>query len=140
MSPDWKSARGLNQRDAVLDLIDMAESEQEFSWAAVIAGVPPTKLVLELKFRPGLAPIVQMLKDKEPTVVAMLKAGFQKDPPTNRFYMPITIQAEALALGFEQNDLHDAMLPVREVVALAISAKTELDALIDHVRNEAKRK
>ena len=140
VSPDWKANRGVNQRDAVFDLIDMAESEQEFSWAAVIAGVPPTKLVLELKFRPGLMPIVQMLKDKEPTVVAMLKAGFQKDPPTNRFYMPIVIQAEALALGFEQNDLGDAMLPVREVVGLAISAKPELDALIEHVRNEAKRK
>ena len=140
VSPDWKANRGVNQRDAVLDLIDMAESEQEFSWAAVIAGVPPTKLAIELKFRPGLIPLVQMLKDKEPTVVAMLKAGFQKDPPTNRFFLPIAIQAEALALGFLENDLHDALLPVREVVALAISHKTELDALIEHVRNEAKRK
>lgn len=139
MASDWKANRGVNQRDAWLELGDLTEADQAYSWAAVIAGAGQTQLCLELKFRPGLAPVVQAMKDKEPAIVALLKAGFQKDA-TNRFYMPIKIAAEGLALGFLQNDLDDAFMPMREAVGLAVSKKAELDALIEHVRTEAKRK
>jgi hypothetical protein len=138
-SPDWRATRGVGQ-DAWLELADIVEDEEDHSWAAVIVSAGPTKLCLELKFRKGLAPIAQMLTGKDKPVANLLKEGFEQDGTGTRLLIPILIDAETLARGFELNDLDEALTPLKRAVEIAITAKPDLDVLIEHVRTQAKRK
>jgi hypothetical protein len=138
-SPDWRATRGVGN-DAWLELADANEHEDDHSWAATIVSAGPTKLCLELKFRPGLAPIAQMLTGKDKPVANLLKEGFEQDGTGTRLIVPIVIDAETLARGFEFNDLDEALAPLKRAVEIAITAKPDLDVLIEHVREKAKRK
>jgi hypothetical protein len=77
-SPNWRATRGVGN-DAWLELADANEHEEDHSWAATIVSAGPTKLCLELKFRPGLTPITQMLTGKDKPVANLLKEGFELD-------------------------------------------------------------
>lgn len=138
-SPNWRATRGVG-RDAWLELADVVEDEQDHSWTAVIVSAGPTKLCLELKFRPRLTPVAQMLNGKERPVANVLKEGFEQDGTGTRILIPISIDADALAKGFELNDLDDALAPLGDAIAKAIKAKPDLDVLVERVRAEAKRR
>lgn len=138
-APEWKANRGVNQKDVWLELADLIEGDEAYSWPSVIVSAGQTKLCLELKVRPGLQDTVTALADKDPVVVNLTKAGFKRDGESKRIVMPIDIAAEALALGFEMNDLHEALEPVRSVVGKAIASRAPIDAFLAHVRAEAKK-
>lgn len=138
-APDWRATRGVGN-DAWLELADANEHEDDHSWAATLVSAGPTKLCLELKFRPGLTSIAQMLTGKDKPVANLLKEGFEQDGTGTRLLIPIAIEAEALAKGFEFNDLDEALGPLKRAVEIAITAKPDLDVLIEHVREKAKRK
>lgn len=138
-SPNWRATRGVGN-DVWLELADANEHEDDHSWAATLVSAGPTKLCLELKFRPGLAPIAQLLTGKDKPVANLLKEGFEHDGTGTRLLVPIAIDAEALAKGFEFNELDEAFAPLRRAVEIAITAKPDLDVLIEHVREKAKRK
>ena len=134
---NWKATRGVGY-DAWLELADIVEDDQDHSWTAVIVSAGPTKLCLELKFRPGLTPIAQALSDKDKLVANVLREGFQHDGTGTRLVIPIVIDAETLAKGFEFNDLDEALAPLKRAVEAAITAKPDLDALIHHVRQKGR--
>jgi hypothetical protein len=138
-TPNWRATRGVGH-DAWLELSDVVEDEHDHSWAAVIVSAGPTKLCLELKFRPGLTPVAQMLTGKDKLVANVLKEGLEQTGTGTRILIPIAIDAEVLARGFELNDLDEALAPLSRAVETAIKAKPDLDALIEHVRELAKRK
>ena len=48
-----------------------------------------------------------------------MKLGFVRHEIEPRLFIPMHIPAEALAMGLEQNDLDDALLPVRKAVEIA---------------------
>ena len=95
---------------------------------------------LELQFRTGLQTLAQASFAEDRTVAALLKLGFVRDQDKERLFIPVKIEAEALALGFEENDLDKALAPVRRAVELANSAKAELDIMVEKIRDAAKRK
>ena len=68
------------------------------------------------------------------------KIGLRKDDESGRLFVPIAIDKMRLSKGFSENDLSEALLPVREVVATVCAAKLDLDALIEAVRSKAKGK
>lgn len=138
--PDWRATRGVGRGDAWLELGDVVEDENEHTWIAVAVSAGPTKLCLELKFRNGLEPIAKALTAKDKPVANVLKEGFERDETTKRILIPISIEADSLARGFELNDLDEALAPLRRAVEAAIKAKPDLDALITHVREQTKRK
>lgn len=141
MAPEWKANRGVNQKDAWFELADLVEDEhRDHSWVSVLVSKGNTQLILELKFRPGLTPVVQALHDKDPVIVHLIKAGFKRDPETKRIYMPINLDAGAVAKGLEENDLDQAFLAVREVTGLAVGARPAIDTMLEHIRAEAKKK
>src|SRR5688500_17610281 len=84
----WKSTRGAGH-DAWLELCDATEDEDDHSWIAVLVSAGPTKLCLELKFRPGLTPIAQALTAKDKPVANLLKEGFERGGPGTRLLIPI---------------------------------------------------
>lgn len=137
--PAWKSTRGVG-RDAWLELADAVEDEDEHSWVAAAVGAGPTKLCLALMFRPGLVPIAEALTPNDKHIAALLKDGFEQDETGNRLFLPIGIEAELLAQGFELNDLEEALAPLRRAVELISASSADLDAIIEHVRAQAKRK
>lgn len=136
-SPDWRATRGVGQ-DAHFELADMLEDEDDHSWAAVIVSAGPTKLCLELKFRKGLAPAAESLSVKDKPLANVLKEGFEQTADGTRLLIPIMIEAEALARGLELNDLDAVWTPLRRAVEIAITAKPDLDVLIEHVRKKGK--
>lgn len=136
--PEWKMARGVGTGDAWLELTDIGpEDEEGFSWIGVAVGVAPTQFGLELVFRRGLQDNAEAAVHDDKVVALLLKRGMVRDDSGTRLFFPITIQAELLAQGFEQNDLDRALLPVGKVTEKAIAAKADLDQLIGHVRRAA---
>lgn len=136
--PEWKMVRGVGTGDAWLELTDIGpEDEEGFSWIGVAVGVAPTKFGLELVFRPGLQAIAETVIQGDKAIAPLLKLGMERDDAVNRLFFPITIQAEMLAQGFEQNDLDNALLPVGKTTEKAVTAKAELDRLVGLVRAAA---
>lgn len=141
MAPEWKANRGVNQRDAWFELSDLiADEERDHSWVAVLVSKGNTQLILELKFRPGLVPVVEALTDKDPVIVNVVKAGFKRHPETKRLYVPIELDAGLMAKGCIENDLHAALEPLRHVVGRAVSVRAPIDSMLEHVRAEAKKR
>lgn len=135
--PDWKSK--LRLADAWLELAEIAEGDDDHSWIAAAVGAGSTSMCLELRFRPGLTDAVDALVAKPASIAKLLELGFQCDQVEQRLFVPIVINAEALAKGFRENDLDKALLPVRKAVEMVIAAKGDLDAFIVSVREQAKR-
>jgi len=136
-TPQWRATRGVGQ-DAWLELSDVVEDEHDHSWAAVFVSAGPTKLCLELKFRPGLTPNAQSLTGKDKPLANVLREGFEQDSASKRILIPIAIDGEALARAFELNDFDQALTPLRRAVEAAVKAKPDLDVLVEHVRQKGR--
>jgi hypothetical protein len=137
---EWKMSMGIGNGDAWLEIVEICAAEEEYSWIAAAAGVGSTQMGFELQFRNGLSPFGQVAIANDKAVDALLKLGFVRDEPKERLFIPVKTQAEALAKGFEENDLEKALIPIRQAIELAISAKAELDKLVEQVRSAAKRR
>lgn len=139
--PEWKMTRGVGTGDAWLELTEVRADEAEgFSWINVAVGAGPTRLGLELVFRRGLQEYAEAAIFDDTAVAPLLKQGMVRDETDSRLFFPIDIQAEALAQGFENNDLDKALVPVGQAMKRALAAKSELDQLIGQVRAAAARK
>jgi hypothetical protein len=138
--PDWKMTRGVGNGDAWLELAELCDAEEEYSWIAAAVGIGSTQMGLELQFRNGLQPTAQTLFANDKDVGALLKLGFVRDEAKERLFIPVKVDANLLAKGFEENDLDKALAPVGKGIELAISAKVELDKIVEQVREAAKRK
>ena len=139
--PDWRMTRGVGNGDAWIELAEITSvDDREYSWLAAAARAGETQLGLELTFRRGLMDYAEDLLGDAKAVAGLLKQGFVRDAQNERLFLPIDIPAEALAQGFEQNDLAEAVAPVGRAVTQAIASKADLDAVINQVREAAKRK
>jgi hypothetical protein len=141
MLAGWKSARGVNTQDAWLEFGEIcAEEDASYTWIGAAVGVGPARLGLEFKVRRGLLELAQKAIGNVTKVQALLDAGFVRDEANERFYLPIAMPAEALAMGFEMNDLAEAVAPAARAVELAMAAHAELDAFVESLRADAKHK
>lgn len=139
--PDWKMTRGVGNGDAWLELAEITNDEEvEYTWIAAATRTGNTQLGLELTFRRGLLELGQAAISNASAVAGLLKLGFVRDETKQRLFIPIEIPAELLAMGFEQNDLAEAVAAVGRAVTLAIASKADLDAMINQVREAAKQK
>ena len=138
--PSWKMTRGVGNGDAVLELVELCDVDEEYSWLAAAVGVGSTQMALELQFRNGLQTAAQALITNDSVVGTLLKQGFVRDEAKERLFIPVKINADLLAKGFEENDLDKALAPVGKAIELALSVKAELDKIVEQVREAAKRK
>ena len=138
--PEWKQKMGVGNGDAWLELVELCDAEEEYSWIAAVAGVGSTKIGFELKFRNGLVPFGLALIANDKAVDALLKLGFVRDATKESLFLPVKINADLLAKGFEENDLDKALAPIGKAIEAAIAAKVELDKIVEQVREAAKRK
>ena len=138
--PDWKMTKGVGNGDAWLELVELCDAEEDYSWLAAAVGIGSTQMGFELQFRNGLQPAALTFIANDKQVSALLKAGFARDQAKERLFMPIKVDANLLAKGFEENDLDKALEPVGKAIGLALSAKAELDKIVQQVREAAKRK
>ncbi len=140
VAPEWKQKMGVGNGDAWIELVELCDAEEEYSWIAAAVGVGSTKMGLELQFRNGLAPFALTAIAHDKTVDALVKLGFVRDTAKERLYLPVKVNADLLAKGVQENDLDKALAPVGKVIELAISAKAQLDQIVEQVREAAKRK
>jgi hypothetical protein len=140
VAPEWKQKMGVGNGDAWLELDELCDAEEEYSWIAAAVGVGSTKMGLELQFRNGLAPFAQTAIANDKVVDALLKLGFVRDTAKERLYLPVKLNGDLLAKGFEENDLDKALASVGEAIEAAVAAKVELDKVVEQVREAAKRK
>ena len=139
--PDWKMTRGVGNGDAWLELAEFCDAEEEeYSWIAAAVGIGSTKMGLELQFRNGLIPFGEALIVNDKAVDALLKLGFVRDAAKERLFIPVKVNADLLAKGYQENDLDKALAPVGKAIELAIAAKPDLDKIVEQVREAAKRK
>ena len=138
--PDWKMTKGVGNGDAWLELVELCDADEDYSWLAAAVGIGSTQMGFELQFRNGLQPAALTFIASDKQVSALLKAGFVRDQAKERLFMPIKVDANLLAKGFEENDLDKALEPVGKAIGLALSAKAELDKIVEQVREAAKRK
>jgi hypothetical protein len=139
--PEWKMTRGVGTGDAWLELTELCtDEENDHSWIAAAVKAGPTQMCFELIFRKGLLDFARQVIGNDKALAALWKFGFVRVEDELRLFIPIDIPAEALALGFEQNDLTKALAPIGKAVELALSAKAELDKLVEQVRGLAKLK
>ena len=140
VAPEWKMIRGVGNGDAWLELAEICTDEDnDYSWIAAAVQAGPTRMGIELVFRRGLTETAQTVISQEKAVEGLLKLGFVREETDWRLFIPIKIPAEALAMGFEQNDLDQAMAPISKAIGLAIAAKAQIDGLIELIRTAAKR-
>jgi hypothetical protein len=71
---------------------------------------------------------------------ALLKLGFVRNEAKDQLFLPVKVSGDLLAKGWEENDLDKALAPIGKAVELAISAKAELDKIVEQVRAAAKLK
>ena len=138
-TPDWK-VNGVGNGDMWLELSEICQDELDYSWIAVAVRGGRTQLTLELMFRRGLADAAETMIRNDKAVAALVKLGFVRDQDEPRLFLPIHIQAEALAIGLEQNDLAEALAPIGRAVTVATTAIAELNKLIEQVRTSGKRR
>lgn len=137
---DWKMTKGVGNGDAWLELVELCDADEDYSWLAAAVGIGSTQMGFELQFRNGLQPAALTFIANDKQVSALLKAGFVRDQAKERLFVPIKVDANLLAKGFEENDLDKALEPVGKAIELALSAKAELDKIVEQVREAAKRK
>lgn len=138
--PDWKMTKGVGKGDAWLEIVEFCDAEDEYSWIAAAIGVGSTKMGLELVFRNGLLPLAQKVLGNDKALDALLKLGFVRNEAKDQLFLPIKVSGDLLAKGWEENDLDKALAPIGKTVELAISAKAELDKIVEQVRAAAKLK
>lgn len=138
--PDWKMTKGVGKGDAWLEIVEFCDAEDEYSWIAAAIGVGSTKMGLELVFRNGLLPLAQKVFANDKALDALLKLGFVRNETKDQLFLPIKVSGDLLAKGWEENDLDKALAPIGKAVELAISAKAELDKIVEQVRAAAKLK
>lgn len=138
--PEWKMTKGVGKGDAWLEIVEYCDAEDEYSWIAAAIGVGSTKMGLELVFRNGLLPLAQKVFANDKALDALLKLGFVRNEAKDQLFLPIKVSGDLLAKGWEENDLDKALAPIGKAVELAISAKAELDKIVEQVRAAAKLK
>jgi hypothetical protein len=139
--PEWKMTKGVGTGDAWLELTEVCSDEdRDYCWISAAVGAGPTRMGLELVFRRGLQEFAQTAIRNDKLIAVLLKLGMSRDETDARLFFLTNIPAEALAQGFEMNDLDKALAPVGEAMKKAITAKAELDKLVEHIRGAAKRK
>ena len=134
--PEWK-AKGLGHSDLWIELGEICDEDLEYSWVAAAVHAGGTQLCFEVLFRKGLASTAAGVIRNDKVVAPLLKLGFVRHETEPRLFMPIRINGEALAVGFELNDLAEALLPVKKAVDVLTAAKPELDKLIGKIRTDA---
>lgn len=139
---DWKMIRGVGVGDMWLELseIGAVDGDDEHCWLAAAVRSGPTQLGIEIRFRPGLQEQADNIIQDDTAMAPIWKLGFAREETDLVLFMPIAIDSAALELGFRKNDLTAALAPVGTAFAKAISAKLELDKLLDRIRRPAARK
>lgn len=141
MLPEWKMTRGIGGRgDAWLQIAEIGEDDAVHSWIGAAVKAGKTSVGLALMFRPGLEPVAKAALADNKNIAPLTKLGFQRDEAGEQIYIPIAIATEALAMGFEENDLTKALLPLKKVVETVVGGKAALDTFIELVRLAAKAK
>ena len=92
---------------------------------------------LEKRARGDRDGYLERIKEKGEQLTLM-ERGFEYADSSERIYVPIAIDREALALAFEKGDFAEAMVPVRQAVELVVAAKGDLDGLIGLLRQRDK--
>lgn len=134
----WKATRGVTP-DATIDLAEVcADEDRDYCWLTAATAVGPTRLGLELVFRPGLREASQKIIRDDKLMAAIWKAGFMRDETDARLYFPIVVPSLLLAEGFSTNDLDKALAPIAKAVEKVTAAKAELDKIVEAVRTAAK--
>lgn len=137
--PTWKPTRGLGHGDMWLQVSEIADDEIERTWLGVATGAGGnTLLALELLFRNALKGPATAVTAEKTHADRLKKMGFRKEEDSGRLFAPIVIDKMRLSKGYSENDLTEALLPVREVTATVCGAQLDLDALVEAVRGRAK--
>lgn len=136
---DWRQLRGVGNGDAWLALSEITNDEEnDHSWVAAAVGAGPTRLGLEFCFRRGLQDKAQALIRNDKAVAKLWELGFVRVEESASLFIPITIQANILAKAYAENDFDKALAPVAKAVEVALTAKPELDHLVQQVRGDTK--
>lgn len=135
-SPEWKPTKGLGHGDAWLEITEISADDLNRTWIGVAVGTG--QLGLELIFRNGLTAAAASMTREKAHAEALTKIGFRRDESAARLFIPIAIDRMRLSKGYSENDLTEALGPVRKAVETVVSSKTEIDALIEAVRARAK--
>ncbi len=75
----------------------------------------------------------KLADDQSKLIDKLLDAGFRQDDK-QWLYVPVTIDAEALAKAFEEGDLSTAMAPVAAALGVIEAAMPSIEALIERDR------
>lgn len=138
--PDWKMSRGVGTGDAWLELAEIcADDDSNHSWLAAALRAGGTQMGIELIFRPGLVDFADKVIGDDKAVAPLWERGFWREEDSARLFIPVVLNATALAKGFAENDFAVALAPVAKAMEQAITGKAELDALVERVRAAAKR-
>ncbi|WP_295526005.1 hypothetical protein [Novosphingobium sp. Chol11] len=140
--PEWKMTRGVGTGDMWLQISEISADEDgyEHTWLAAVTQTAPSMLCVELTFRRGLQEHAQAIIRDDKAVTALRKLGFARDEDRKALFIPIHIEAEALAQAFEMNDLTPTVAPFSKAMALALAAKVELGKLLEQIRAATKSK
>lgn len=137
-SPDWKSPNGLGRGDAWFEISEVAADDEDHSWIAAAVSAGPTELGLELSFRKGLVDAANAVTRETINAAKLKEIGFKRDDTGKRLFLPLPIDRMRLSKGYAENDLTDALAPVRKAVELVTGAKTDFDKLVEAIRKKAK--
>lgn len=141
VTADWKMTKGVGGiGDAWIELSEITTDDYDHSWLEAALKASGTLMCVELKFRAGLADAATAVARDDKAMAGLFKLDWARDEQDARIFLPVDIEAEAVAQAFAQNDFDEALAPITRTVTAAMASKADLDALINKVRELAKRK
>ncbi|HQV04357.1 MULTISPECIES: hypothetical protein [unclassified Novosphingobium] len=142
MASEWKMTKGVGGiGDAWLELSEITTDDYDHSWLEAALKTGGTLMCVELKVRAGLSDAADKVIRDDKAVAGFFKlGGWTRDEQEARLFQPVDLLKELVAQAFEMNDFDEALKPVSQAVAAAIAAIADLDALINRIRDEAKKK
>lgn len=107
--------------------------DEDNSWLATFTGSGPNESTLAFYVDQSIvkaSTFKKLLKANVDLLARLNDAGFEFDEDDDRrLCLPVKINQELLAKGFEDGDLAEAMQPISQAVAKAIAAAEELNQL-----------
>ena len=109
------------------------DTESTSSWLAMFVGEAPeeARMSILLQSNAKKKAIKQILADPE-IQTALRESGLRNNGAA--VWLPIEINAELLAAGFENDDLDDALAPIAVAAEMVSKARPGLDLLRDRLR------
>lgn len=113
------------------------EGDQDYFWLTRFCGVGNGKICFRWEYGDALGATKPKWKRfVQPYVQSIRKVGFEYEDGSGLFFIPVRVDAEKLASVIEENNIEEALQPVRAALDRLLSAKPQFDGMLKDAKKQ----